>query len=62
MIEQSPKILILVFETGDELAGGLFQFPMPRHFPPAGWTTVRLVSGDIPCQPLLRVREGSRLQ
>lgn len=36
IIEESPKILILVFETGDELAGGLLQFANAAALPAGG--------------------------
>jgi uncharacterized protein len=43
-INQSPKIFILVFQTGDELAKGLSKFAQEQNLSAASFTAVGALS------------------
>jgi uncharacterized protein len=43
-IEASPKTFLLVFETGDELAGGLLAFARDQQLPGASFGAVGALS------------------
>lgn len=43
-IDDSPKTFILVFETGDELAGGLQHFAKDQHLSAASFTAIGALS------------------